>query len=105
MVATFGSEIRRVRISKGLSLKEVADRVLKEDGQPISPQYLNDMEHERRNPPSENVIHQLASALGLSRDYLVFLAGQLPEDLRSGQHKPEAVEQAFRAFRKALSKG
>jgi transcriptional regulator with XRE-family HTH domain len=104
MAQTFGSEIRSARINKEWSLKHVADRVKKEDGTPISIQYLNDMEHDRRNPPSEDVIRQLAKVLDLSPDYLVFLAGQFPSDIRSGSHSPEAVQHAFQAFRKALRK-
>jgi transcriptional regulator with XRE-family HTH domain len=109
MRVTFGTEIRRARLEKHLSLKEVADKVLKEPGDiststrgPISPQYLNDLEHDRRNPPSDHLIGQLSKVLGLPRDYLIALAGQLPSDIRPGDHKPEQIEAAFKAFRQAL---
>jgi transcriptional regulator with XRE-family HTH domain len=47
----FGTLISEARRSKGLSQKDLAAKVKKEDGQAISPQYLNDIEHDRRNPP------------------------------------------------------
>ena len=48
---TFGTIISEARRAAGLSQKELAAKVKKEDGQPISAQYLNDIEHDRRNPP------------------------------------------------------
>jgi ribosome-binding protein aMBF1 (putative translation factor) len=47
---TFGTIISEARRAAGLSEKELAAKVKKEDGQPISAQYLN-IEHDRRNPP------------------------------------------------------
>ena len=49
---TFGEAITRARKDKKLSQKQVAAGTLKEDGQAISAQYLNDIEHDRRNPPA-----------------------------------------------------
>jgi len=43
-----------------MSQKELAGKIKKEDGLPISAQYLNDIEHDRRNPPSEFLIAQIA---------------------------------------------
>ena len=53
---TFGTLISEARRAKGLSQKDLAAKVKKEDGQAISAQYLNDIEHDRRNPPSELLI-------------------------------------------------
>ena len=36
-----------------MSLNDVAVRVKKEDGQKISVQYLSDLEHGKRKPPSD----------------------------------------------------
>ena len=36
-----------------MSLNDVAARVKKEDGQTISVQYLSDLEHGKRKPPSD----------------------------------------------------
>lgn len=99
---TFGQVIGDTRKQAGLSQRDLAARIRKEDGSPISPQYLNDLERDRRNAPSPHFVRQFAQELGLSYDYLSFVAGELPEDLRDGSHQPEQVEQAFRAFRRTL---
>ena len=41
---TFGQTIARARKDLGVSQRELALKVVKEDGAPISPQYLNDIE-------------------------------------------------------------
>lgn len=98
----FGQTIAEARKKAGLSQKDLAARIKKEDGAPISPQYLNDLEWGRRNPPSAHFLHQFAAELRLAEDYLAFEAGQYPEDLRDGAHPPETVQAAFRAFRREL---
>lgn len=104
-MTTVGRAISQARKGHGLSQKELARRVEKEDGTPISPQYLNDIERDRRNPPSSHLLDQFARELGLPHDYLRFLARQIPEDIVPGDYGPERVESAFRAFRKALKTG
>lgn len=99
---TFGGTISDARKKTGLSQKDLAALIKKEDGTPISTQYLNDIERDRRNPPSDYILHQLAKALDLSQEYLSFLAGQYPSDLREINPSPERVEKAFQAFRKTL---
>jgi transcriptional regulator with XRE-family HTH domain len=102
---TFGEIVSEARRAKGLSQKELASKIRKEDGQPISPQYLNDVEHNRRNPPSEHLIIQIAALLGLDKDVLCLAAGTIPQDLKKiAASDPEKVEQAFKAFRKAVKK-
>jgi transcriptional regulator with XRE-family HTH domain len=67
---TFGQFIAEARKRARLSQKELAARIKKEDSQPISPQYLNAVEHNRRNPPSEFIMKQLASVLQVQLDIL-----------------------------------
>lgn len=98
----FGEYVAQRRKQLGLSQKELASRILKEDGAPISPQYLNDIEHGRRNPPGEDLLRQFSSELEISHEYLNFLAGDLPADLRGLEREPEVVEAAFKAFRRKL---
>lgn len=103
---TFGYIISDARKKVGFSQKQLAAIIKKENDEPISPQYLNDIEHDRRNPPSEFIIKQLAVKLNLDKDYLLFVAGSLPEDIRQiGIAKPETIEQAFSVFRKAKKEG
>ena len=99
---TFGQFIAEARKKARMSQKELAARITKEDGQPISPQYLNDIEHDRRNPPSESIIKQLARVLKVELDILYYYAGRLPSDLREREADPEKVAAAYRAFRREL---
>lgn len=100
---TFGTLISEARRAKGLSQKDLAAKVKKEDGQAISAQYLNDIEHDRRNPPSEFLIAQIAEHVDLSKDVLCIAAGTIPNDLQKmATTQPQKVEIAFKAFRKAV---
>ena len=45
---TFGKAIADARKALKISQKELAYKILKEDGEPITPQYLNDIERDRR---------------------------------------------------------
>jgi len=102
---TFGTIISEARRAKGLSQKELAAKVKKEDAQAISAQYLNDIEHDRRNPPNEFLIAQFAVLLDLDKDVLCLAAGTIPQDVQKmAAADPDKVQQAFRAFRKAVKK-
>lgn len=101
----FGDYIAAARKKLGLSQKDLASRIIKEDGTPISLQYLNDIEHGRRNPPPAYLIQQLAAQLHLSEGYLSILARQLPQELlelEPDRLQPDAVEAGIKAFRRAL---
>lgn len=99
---TFGQAITQARKDQQLSQKRVAAGILKEDGTPISPQYLNDIEHDRRNPPGEPIVRQLADILDLDLDYLLFLAGRFASDLLETSRDQEDIATAMRAFRSSL---
>jgi transcriptional regulator with XRE-family HTH domain len=102
---TFGTIISAARRAEGLSQKELAAKIKKEDGQVISAQYLNDIEHDRRNPPSEFLIVQFAALLKLDKDVLILAAGMIPQDLQKlAATQPQKMEEAFKAFRKAMKK-
>lgn len=100
---TFGQAISKARKALGLSQKELAARVMKEEGGgSISPQYLNDIEHDRRSPSSGHLIRQFSGILNIPEDYLYALAGRLPDDLRPDAADPETVVKAFASLRLAL---
>ncbi len=99
---TVGEIISAGRKRAGLTLRELASQIFKEDGTPISLTYLNDVEHDRRPAPSPTLLRQLADVLHINYDYLMFIAGDIPGDLREGSYTPEDVEAAFKAFRKTL---
>jgi len=100
---TLGQAISHARKEAGLTLHQLASRVVKENGTPISQVYLHDIETGKSNPRSEYLLRQLAQALDLPPEYLYFLAGTLPTDLRAGSYTPERVQAAFQAFRSALA--
>ena len=79
-------EITTGRKRANMTLRELAESVIKEDGKPISISYLNDVEHDRRQPPAPYLMRQIADKLHLSYEYLLFLAGDMPEDVREGEH-------------------
>ena len=99
---TFGEVIATARKELGISQRELAMKVLKEDDTPISPQYLNDMERDRRNPPGDHLLEQFSRELTLDKDYLYFLVGKFPSDVRSGNTSPKKVKEALKAFRRTL---
>ncbi|MGF6601791.1 transcriptional regulator with XRE-family HTH domain [Paraburkholderia sp. GAS448] len=103
--ATFGSYIADARKKLQISQKELASRILREeDDAPISPQYLNDIERDRRNPTSDHLILQFAKALKIDADYLHYLAGKLPDEIRQKNLSEDAVRAAFTAFRRPPTK-
>lgn len=103
-MSSFGRAIASGRKVKGMSQKDLATKIIKEDGQAITPQYLNDIEHDRRSPSSEHIILQFAKVLGIPENALFGLSGVLPAQDQKLVRKttPENVDKAFVAFRKQL---
>lgn len=78
---TFGRYIAAARTQLGLSQRALAERIRREDGQSISPQYLHDIEYDRRTPSADHLIRQFGKALKLDTDYLYYLVGRIPQDI------------------------
>lgn len=91
---TLGSVITAARKAKGLSQKELAERVV------LSPQYLNDIEHDRRMPSSSQFVTQVATVLSLDVEYLSFLADTWPDSLRRQIKSHDDFSKFLTAFRK-----
>ena len=53
---TLGYVISSARKKRKLNQKQLAEKIMHEDGDPISPQYLSDIEQNRRNPSSNYVL-------------------------------------------------
>ena len=104
-MGTFGQMIADARKRAGLTQKELAAKLKKEDGTAISPQYLNDIEHDRRGAPPDLLLKQLSKILDLDLDLLAYRAGRLPENLIDQRADPGQVVEAFRAFRRKIGKG
>ena len=98
---TFGQVLREARKKAGLTQREVAGRLRREDGRVVDPPYLNAVEHDHRYPPEDFIIEQLAKMVGISPDVLYFHANRQPPDVKSEADLAQ-VEAAYRAFRKAL---
>ena len=102
MAQSLGQVIREARLKKEITQKELASKVKKEDGTPIAPQYLNDIEHDRRSP-SEFVARELAKQLDLTADYLIILSGAVPSDILEKGIPEHLVREGLIAFRKRKS--
>lgn len=97
---TQGSYIAEARKKASMSQKELAAKIRhEEDGSAISPQYLNDIERDRRVVTSDHLISQIAQVLHIEADYLHYLAGRLPDEIRRRNLSERDVTHAFRAFR------
>ena len=81
-----------------MNQKDLAQKVRRENGSPISASYLNDIEHDRRNPSSEHLIKQFASALDADASYLTYVAGQLPSEIRDLPIDQDKFSVALAAF-------
>ncbi len=68
---TFGEVVAETRRARGLTQKALAARLKKKDGTTIGLAYINDIEHNRRNPPAPHFVAQLAEVLGVPHDVLV----------------------------------
>jgi len=103
---TFGQIITSARKSRQMSQKQLASLIIKEDGNPISPQYLNDIERDRRNPPGDNFINQFAKVLGIPEEYLFFIVHEIPPKYRKDvPSNPAVVREAFEAFERSYRRG
>jgi transcriptional regulator with XRE-family HTH domain len=106
-MSSFGSAVASARKNKGWSQKELAAKIIKEEDQaPITPQYLNDIEHNRRSPTSSHLVKQFARVLDIDAEILFAVIGMLPEKERKlvSKSTPEAVGDAFVAFRRTLER-
>lgn len=91
---TLGQLLRQAREIHGLSLRQMAERLHRPDGHPITPKYLHLLEQDCRRP-SLHLTQQLATMLALDEAFLVAHAHQTAALLRRYlQERPEQ-EHAF----------
>lgn len=100
---TLGRAISDGRKKLGLSQKQLAERLRHEDGTSISPQYLNDIEHDRRTPSSDHMIAEFARVLGIKESYLYYLANRVPAEVRQARLSEPDVEKWMAAFRRTVT--
>jgi transcriptional regulator with XRE-family HTH domain len=99
---TFGQIVREARKKAGITQRELAAKLKREDGRPVDPPYLNAVEHDHRYPPEDFIIEQIAKIVGISADMLYFHANRHPPDVKTEEADQERLEAAYRAFRKVL---
>jgi len=104
--SSFGRAIASARKQLKMSQKDLAAKIHKEDGESITPQYLNDIEHDRRTPSSDHIVREFARVLGgkteVQPELLYLLAGRVPGDVKRRNVTAAQAADAFTAFRKAL---
>ena len=99
---TFGRAISEARKELGWSQKELASKIRREDELPISPQYLNDIEHDRRSPSSDRMVQQFAEVLEIKADWLYYLAGRFPTWVRQQNLSEKEITRMMNvAYRKS----
>jgi transcriptional regulator with XRE-family HTH domain len=105
MAPRLGDAIHHARRTRKLTLRQLAEQVTKDDGTPISPQYLNDIELHHR-VPTPHVLHEFARVLELDADTLLALAGAADVVVREyvASH-PAQTEAVIRLFRAAQQRG
>ena len=101
---TFGQVLREARKKAGLTQREVAGMLKRQDGRLVDPPYLNAVEHDHRYPPEDFLIEQLAKIVRISPDVLYFHANRQPPDVKT-EAPQKQVEAAYRAFRRPWGSG
>lgn len=88
----FGPKIKRLRIQKGMSQKELAKAVNINFG------YLSNIERGKVGPPSKKVILKMAEKLSIGEDELLVLARRVPSDVEpiitENPHIPAVLRRA-----------
>jgi len=69
-----GSLIRNERLNRKISQKCFASKI------GISQQYLNDIEHNsKRFPANDIIVNKIVKELNLNKNYLLYLEGRFPD--------------------------
>lgn len=73
---SFGEYVRTLRLGKGLVQKELAERAN------VTSPYLNKIENNKVQPPSEEILIRLAMALDEDLHNMIVKAGKVPTDFQ-----------------------
>ncbi len=95
---TLGERLRQRRAELGMDAKVLADLLV------ISPQYLSDIEHDRRSPTDETFLERLAAAYQLPEAVVAFYAGVIPARWRGVVADDAAILAAWKAFGQVLER-
>ena len=101
MTPRLGEVVKQARQARSLTLRRLAEQVIKEDNTPISPQYLFDIEVHHR-VPAPHVLQELAQVLELDYDTLLACAGAADTVVRDYlEEHPQHTEAVIKFFRAA----
>lgn len=93
---TLGKIIAAARETHGLTQVELAREL------EVSPQFINDIEHDRR-VPNRNMIAALSEELDIYSDVLWFSIGKIPPYMTAGDYSEKAIVAALAAMRNVLN--
>lgn len=84
------------QVELGWSQKELATRLQ------LSPQYVNDIVQDRRNPINPVLLRKIANVMDIDFDVVCFAAGVIPPDMK-GNVSIHQIKRAFAAMRTVLN--
>lgn len=92
----FGSFLRNLRESKGLSLRKLAEAV------EVEPSYISKVERDLVGPPGEATIKKIALVLEQNPDVMLAMSGKISSDLRQAIiRRPELFSRLIRLINDA----
>lgn len=83
----FGKVVRKYRIEYGATSKVIAEKI------GISAAYLSDIEKGYRIPSNDVIIKISQAIVGVSSNYLFYLAGRVPPILRNLNPTAEVIDE------------
>jgi len=87
MDQTFGEALKTIRRSKGISQRELANKVA------VDFSYISKLENDRIPPPAADTIVKICEVLGVQPEFLLSLTGKLPGEIRDFiGFNPKALE-------------
>jgi HTH-type transcriptional regulator, competence development regulator len=88
---TLGKHLARLRTAAGLSLRQVEEATDKE----VSNAYLSQLENDKINKPSPNILHALARVYSTSYEDLMERAGYFPSGSEASSARRQARAATF----------
>jgi transcriptional regulator with XRE-family HTH domain len=76
MKETFGELLRTIRRSRGISQRELANKI------PVDFSYISKLENDRIPPPAADTIVKICEVLEVQPELLLSLTGKLPSEIK-----------------------
>jgi transcriptional regulator with XRE-family HTH domain len=91
MEMTFGHALRDIRRSKGVSQRQLAEKV------GVNFSYISKVENDRFPPPAADTIVKICEALEVEPDTLLALTGKIPSEIKEVISSSPAALQFIRS--------